>query len=82
MTIANYLIRTFDTTDRFGLRNGDWICDEAILSIIITNLGQTTTMMMMLDFNAIGNGTGPLVNIFDGPELREVLTVDSCDVLS
>ena len=34
--IATYLIRTFDTEDKFGLKNGDWIRDEILVSMNLT----------------------------------------------
>lgn len=71
--IATYLIRTFDTTDRFGLRNGDWIRDEVLLSLNTTNLGRLTNLMLMLDFNGIGIGAGEWGKRFDGPALKKVL---------
>ncbi|ESZ91521.1 hypothetical protein SBOR_8092 [Sclerotinia borealis F-4128] len=73
LAIATYLIRTFDTDDKFGLRNGDWVRDEVLLSIILTDLGRATGMMLMLDFNAVANGVGLMGKRFDGPALRNVL---------
>ncbi|KAE8448691.1 hypothetical protein EG329_008906 [Mollisiaceae sp. DMI_Dod_QoI] len=75
--IATYLIRTFDTSDKFGLKNGDWIRDEVLSSICSTSLGRATSSMMMLDFGLIRNGDearlGERAKRFDGPELRSVL---------
>jgi glutathione S-transferase len=72
--IATYLIRTFDTADKFGLRNGDWIRDEVLTSMSLTNVNQATGFMLMLDFGAIRNGNGPFGKRFDGPELRAQLS--------
>jgi glutathione S-transferase len=71
--IATYLIRTFDAADRFGLRGGDWVRDEMLLSIAQTDLGKATTNMLMLDFGMIRNGTGPGGKRYDGPAIRAVL---------
>jgi glutathione S-transferase len=60
-------------TDRFGLRNGDWIRDEVLLSLNTTNLGRLTNLMMMLDFNGLGIGAGEWGKSFDGPALKKVL---------
>ncbi|KAE9369085.1 hypothetical protein N431DRAFT_560024 [Stipitochalara longipes BDJ] len=68
--IATYLIRTFDAEDKFGLRNGDWIHDEVLCSIISTNLNRGTGMILMMDFGIIKNAGS---NRFDGPELRSIL---------
>lgn len=68
--MATYLIRTFDTEDKFGLRNGDWIRDEVLVSINNTNLSRATFTMMMLDMGLLKNGAG---NRFDGPALRSAL---------
>ncbi|KAI9641761.1 hypothetical protein NHQ30_009618 [Ciborinia camelliae] len=73
LAIATYLIRTFDTADNFGLRNGDWVRDEVLSSITLTSLNVATTVMLMLDFNALGNGAGPMGKRFDGPAIRKVL---------
>ncbi|TGO54799.1 hypothetical protein BOTNAR_0259g00130 [Botryotinia narcissicola] len=73
LAIATYLIRTFDSADTFGLRNGDWIRDEMLISITLTDLGRATNIMLMLDFNAIAIGAGPMGKRFDGPALRKVL---------
>ncbi|ELR02882.1 hypothetical protein VC83_02635 [Pseudogymnoascus destructans] len=69
LAIATYLIRTFDTGDRFGLRDGDWVRDEVITSMACTNLQRATGFIMMLDFGLIRNGEGPMGGV-DGPELR------------
>lgn len=73
--IATYLIRTFDTTDKFGLRNGDWIRDEVLCSIDATSLSRTCGIMLMYDFMAIKNGDGPMgkAGVMDGPELKKWL---------
>ncbi|KAL5349392.1 hypothetical protein ACLOAV_005683 [Pseudogymnoascus australis] len=73
LAIATYLIRTFDSADKFGLRNGDWIRDEVVTSMACTNLQRATGFMMMLDFGVIRNGEGPAGGLFDGPELRRQL---------
>ncbi|RAL59620.1 hypothetical protein DID88_006479 [Monilinia fructigena] len=73
LAIATYLIRTFDTADAFGLRDGDWVRDEILTSINLTSLGQTINFMLMLDFNAIANGVGAMGKRFDGPAMRKVL---------
>ncbi|KAF4629395.1 hypothetical protein G7Y89_g8756 [Cudoniella acicularis] len=57
--IATYLIRTFDTSDLFGLQNGDWIRDEVICSLVSTNLNRTLFFSLYLDFGAIKPGDGP-----------------------
>lgn len=44
-----------------------------LISIILTDLGRAIAFMLMLDFNAIANGVGPLGNKFDGPALSKVL---------
>ncbi|TEY85092.1 hypothetical protein BOTCAL_0017g00040 [Botryotinia calthae] len=54
--ICTYLLRKFDTEDKFGLNSGDWVRDETL------NCFNLTT------FNGV-------VNWFDGPELREILTI-------
>ena len=71
--IAVYLIRTFDTTDKFGLKNGDWIRDEVLSSMVMTNLNRSTGLMLMFDFGAIKPGAGPMGSRYDGPELRDQL---------
>ncbi|KAG0647276.1 gst3 [Hyphodiscus hymeniophilus] len=71
--IATYLIRTFDTTDKFGLKNGDWVRDEVITSLSQTNLNRGIGMLLMLDFGAIRNGQRPMGKRFDGPEQRAQL---------
>ncbi|KAL5322998.1 hypothetical protein ACEPPN_007524 [Leptodophora sp. 'Broadleaf-Isolate-01'] len=71
--IATYLIRTFDKEDKFGLKNGDWIRDEMLVSIAQTSLGKATTTLLMLDFGLLRNGTGPGGKQFDGPEIRNIL---------
>jgi len=72
--IATYLIRTFDTEDKFGLRNGDWIRDEQLSSIALTDLHSAMVILFYLDFGPLklGYTTG---NRFDGEELRNLLTV-------
>ncbi|KAH8593790.1 hypothetical protein B0O99DRAFT_514891 [Bisporella sp. PMI_857] len=69
--IATYLIRTFDTEDKFGLRNGDWIRDE-ILTSLVGVLHRNTYIILMIDFGALkapgGEGIGP-----DGGDIRTVL---------
>jgi glutathione S-transferase len=71
--IATYLIRTFDTSDKFGLRNGDWIRDEVLCSMTLTNLTRAQGFMMYIDFGVIQNGTGPGAGRMDGPEIRSIL---------
>ncbi len=71
--IATYLIRTFDKEDKFGLKNGDWIRDEMLVSIISTGLSKATTILLMLDFGMLRNGSGPGGKNFDGPEMRNIL---------
>ncbi|KAJ8060289.1 hypothetical protein OCU04_010626 [Sclerotinia nivalis] len=73
LAIATYLIRTFDVSDKFGLRNGDWIRDEMLISMLLTELGFSSTVMLMLDFQSIGNGSGARGKMFDGPALRKGL---------
>ncbi|OBT41995.1 hypothetical protein VE00_06643 [Pseudogymnoascus sp. WSF 3629] len=73
LAIATYLIRTFDTSDRFGLKNGDWVRDEVITSMACTNLQRATGFIMMLDFGLIRTGEGPMGGVLDGPELRKQL---------
>lgn len=68
--IATYLIRTFDTEDKFGLRNGDWIRDEVLMSLISTTLSRHTNTIMMIDFGYLKTGVS---NWLDGPELRNFL---------
>jgi glutathione S-transferase len=71
--IATYLIRTYDTADKFGLKNGDWVHDEVLTSLSQTNLNRGIGFMLMLDFGAIRNGEGPMGKRFDGPEQRSQL---------
>ncbi|CZR57823.1 related to glutathione S-transferase III [Phialocephala subalpina] len=75
--IATYLIRTFDTEDKFGLKNGDWIRDEMLMSLAQTNLQRAGMVMLMLDFNILRNGEveklGERAKRCDGPELRMML---------
>jgi glutathione S-transferase len=71
--IATYLIRTFDTDDKFGLRSGDWVRDDMLLSVNQTNLGRLTMMMMMLDFNALAVGKGEFGKSFNGSAMRKAL---------
>ncbi|KAK0114052.1 hypothetical protein ONS96_014899 [Cadophora gregata f. sp. sojae] len=71
--IATYLIRTFDKEDKFGLKNGDWIRDETLVSIVSTSLSKATTILLLLDFGLLRNGTGPGGKQYDGPEIRNVL---------
>lgn len=71
--IATYLIRTFDTADKFGLRSGDWVRDEMLLSVNQTNLGRLTMIMMMLDFNSLAVGKGDFGKSFDGAAMRKAL---------
>lgn len=75
LAIATYLIRSFDTEDRFGLRAGDWVRDEVITSMALTNLQRATGFIMMLDFGLIRNGEGPRGGMLDGPELRKQLGI-------
>jgi glutathione S-transferase len=60
--IATYLIRTYDADDSFGLRNGDWVRDEMLLSMILTSLGRANGFMIYLDFGAIQLSQGSVVN--------------------
>jgi glutathione S-transferase len=71
--IATYLIRTSDTSDKFGLKNGDWIRDEVLCSMTLTNLTRAQGFMMYIDFGVIQNGTGPGAGRTDGPEIRSIL---------
>ncbi|KAF7869895.1 hypothetical protein EAF04_004679 [Stromatinia cepivora] len=73
LAIATYLIRTFDDSDKFGLRNGDWIRDEMLVSFILTELGLASMVMLYMDLQAISNGVGAKGQIFDGPALRKSL---------
>jgi glutathione S-transferase len=68
--IATYLIRTFDTEDKFGLKNGDWIRDEMLVSMCLSTLARNTFFLLMLDFGVISNRDS---NMMDGPELRNFL---------
>ncbi|CZT53463.1 related to glutathione S-transferase III [Rhynchosporium secalis] len=72
--IATYLIRTFDTDDKFGLKNGDWVRDETLCSLANTSLSRATSTLLLLDFGMLRNGTGPGGKNFDGPEIHNVLT--------
>ncbi|KAG9232853.1 hypothetical protein BJ875DRAFT_65892 [Amylocarpus encephaloides] len=58
--IATYLIKTFDTEDKFGLKHGDWIHDEVICSLISTGLGKSSSFTLFLDLGIIQPGEGPL----------------------
>jgi len=71
--IATYLIRTFDKEDKFGLKNGDWIRDEILVSLDSTSLNRATGMMLFIDFMIIKNGDGPAGGAADGPMLRRIL---------
>ncbi|KUJ15056.1 uncharacterized protein LY89DRAFT_686614 [Mollisia scopiformis] len=74
--IATYLLRTYDTEDKFGLKNGDWVRDEMLCSYIQTTLQRTSTFMLMLDFGLVRNGApemGPAGKRFDGPAMRDAL---------
>lgn len=71
--IATYLIRTFDMADKFGLKNGDWIRDEVLVSLSTTTLNRATGFMLFLDFGMIKNGDGPAGGRMFGPELRQAL---------
>lgn len=71
--IATYLIKTFDTEDKFGLRDGDWIRDEMLCSVVATNFQRATFIFMMLDMGMLRNGEGAKGKIFDGPALKGVL---------
>jgi glutathione S-transferase len=73
LAIATYLVRQFDDADKFGLRNGDWIRDEILTSMVLTNLQRATGFMLMLDFGLIRNGQGPFGCRLNGPELRTQL---------
>jgi len=66
--IATYLIRTFDTEDKFGLRNGDWIRDEVLLSQNLTDLYRSTQITLYVDFGIIKEA-----GKMDVPELRRLL---------
>jgi glutathione S-transferase len=68
--IATYLIPTFDNEDKFGLRDGDWIRDEVLCSIISTNPNRATGMILVMDFGIVKNRAS---NTFDRPELRSIL---------
>ncbi|TVY81311.1 hypothetical protein LSUE1_G003350, partial [Lachnellula suecica] len=67
--IATYLIRTFDTEDKFGLRNGDWIRDEVICSMLSTNINRVSGIALFLDFGAIKLAEGPVGDRFKGKAL-------------
>ncbi|APA13174.1 hypothetical protein SS1G_14077 [Sclerotinia sclerotiorum 1980 UF-70] len=73
LAIATYLIRTFDVSDKFGLRDGDWVRDEMLMSMLLTELVFSSTVMLMLDFQSLGNGPGAKGKMFDGPALRKTL---------
>ena len=47
--------------------------DEQLLSFALSSVGRLTTTMLMLDFNALANGVGPMGKNFDGPALRKAL---------
>ena len=67
--IATYLIRTFDTEDKFGLKNGDWIRDE-VLTSLTSVLGRSTSEILMVEMKYIkANKINPL----DALVLRRVL---------
>lgn len=66
--IATYLIRTFDTEDKFGLKNGNWIRDEILLSQNLTDLYRATQISMYVDFGVIKDA-----GIMDVPALRRLL---------
>jgi len=68
--IATYLIRTFDTEDKFGLKTGDWIRDEMLVSMCLSTFARNTFFLLMLDFGVISNRDS---NMMDGPELRGFL---------
>jgi glutathione S-transferase len=64
--IATYLIRTFDTEDKFGLKNGDWVRDEVLTSMVSTNLNRIGGFALMLDFGVFKLGEGPMAASFGG----------------
>jgi len=70
--IVTYLIRTFDTEDKFGLRNGDWIRDEVLTSLCQTVLYRQDSFMLMFDYGVIqaGNERGKEL---EGPALVKIL---------
>lgn len=76
--IATYLIRTFDTNDTFGLKNGDWIRDEMLVSLAQSNLNRAIMVLLLLDFQILRNGNVEKLGEArakrcDGPELRMML---------
>jgi glutathione S-transferase len=70
--IATYLLRTFDTSDRFGSKNGDWIRDEVICSMISTNA--SNRFALFLDFGIIQTAPGPMAALVTGPRAFAAFT--------
>ncbi|TVY35378.1 hypothetical protein LSUB1_G004779 [Lachnellula subtilissima] len=54
--IATYLIRSFDTEDKFGLKNGDWIRDEILSSIDSTTFNHVHMQALMFDWGVLKAG--------------------------
>lgn len=75
--ICTYLLRTFDTADAFGLRNGDWIRDEVLNSINLTTLTRATGVALYQDLGALRTAEGPRGQLFqadaEGSELHGIL---------
>lgn len=46
--------------DKFGMRNGDWVRDDVICSVISTGLGRATGFALYMDFGLLKPGDGPL----------------------
>lgn len=67
MAIATYLIRTFDIEDRFGLKNGDWVRDEVICSIVSTTLNRAQGYSLYMDLGGLKPGDSPLGKRVSGP---------------
>ncbi|TVY46555.1 hypothetical protein LOCC1_G005754 [Lachnellula occidentalis] len=54
--IVTYLIRTFDTDDKFGLKNGDWIRDEILVSMNCTTFNALGMQSLMFDWGVLKPG--------------------------
>ncbi|KAF7883934.1 hypothetical protein EAF00_011246 [Botryotinia globosa] len=70
--MCTYLLRKFDTEDKFGLNSGDWVRDEILNCFNLTTFVRSAYFFLFFDLDFIRNG---VVNCFDGPELREILTI-------
>ncbi|KAI9643284.1 hypothetical protein NHQ30_007901 [Ciborinia camelliae] len=68
---CTYLLRKFNTADKFGMHSGNWIRDE-ILNCYLTTFVRSVWFILFIDFDIVRNG---VANWFDGPEMREIPTI-------